>query len=140
MTALLLALACSAFAQKPPSGPRVVADADIAFSVSGSLPPGAEYHLVYEDPATRAVQLLVRFPSGYELPAHSHSRDETLIVRKGKLAVTVDGKETVLGPGGYAVFPAGSTHALKAKGKCELLVAMNGPFDVKGLPPVKTAE
>ena len=116
---------------------RVVPDADITYMVSGSLPPGAEFHLVYEDPQTHAVQLLVRFPSGYELPGHSHSHDETIVVRKGKLQVTLDGKDVVLGPGGYAVFPAGTTHALKSKGKCELFVAVNGPYDVKGLPSVK---
>jgi quercetin dioxygenase-like cupin family protein len=133
---LLASLALPASAQAP-AAVKVMPDSDITFSVSGSLPPGAEYHLVYEDPKTRAVQLLVRFPSGYELPAHAHSKDETLVVRKGKLVVTVDGKDATLTAGGYVVFPAGSMHSLRAKGKCELLVALNGPFDVKGLSDPK---
>ncbi len=108
---------------------------EIDWKVSGSLPPGAEYHLIYEQPQTHAVQLLVRFPKDYALPAHAHSHDETIFVVRGKLEVASGGAKTSLEPGAYAVFPAGTMHALKAKGwgGCEMLVAVDGPYDVKGL-------
>lgn len=118
-------------------GPVLKSPGEMEWKVSGSLPPGAEYHLVHEDPATHAVELLVRFPSGYALPPHSHTYAETILILKGKLAVELKGQTTVLGGGSYAVFPAGTSHALKAKGRCEMMVSLNGPFDVKGLPAVK---
>lgn len=111
----------------------------IDWKVSPSLPLGAEYHLVYEDKNSHSVETLVRFPSGYVLPPHSHSNDETILILRGKLEIEVAGRSTVLGPGSYALIPAGMTHALKAKGwgRCEILALLTGPFDIKGLPPVK---
>jgi quercetin dioxygenase-like cupin family protein len=108
----------------------------IDWKASGSLPPGAEYHLVYEDPKTHAVQTLVRFPKGYGLPAHSHSADETILVLKGKLVIELAGKSETLGVGGYAVFPAGTTFSLKSAGfgGADFLAAFNGPFDMKAAP------
>lgn len=108
----------------------------IDWKASGSLPPGAEYHLLYEDPKTHAVQTLVRFPKGYGLPAHSHSADETILVLKGKLVIDVAGSVETLGAGGYAVIPAETLFSLKAAGfgGAEFLAAFNGPFDMKGPP------
>ncbi|PIR16617.1 MAG: hypothetical protein COV48_09560 [Elusimicrobia bacterium CG11_big_fil_rev_8_21_14_0_20_64_6] len=109
---------------------------DIDWKASGSLPPGAEYHLIYEEPATHAVQTLVRFPKGYGLPAHTHSADETILVLKGKLVIELAGKSTTLTSGGYAVIPAGTTFTLKAAGfrGTDFLAAFNGPFDMKLVP------
>jgi quercetin dioxygenase-like cupin family protein len=116
--------------------PVVKPSAGIDWKASGSLPPGAEYHLVYEDPKTHAVQTLVRFPKGYGLPAHSHSADETILVLKGKLVIELAGKSETLGAGGYAVIPAGTTFSLKSAGfgGADFLAAFNGPFDMKAAP------
>jgi quercetin dioxygenase-like cupin family protein len=110
--------------------------ADLEWKVSGTLPQGVathDYSLVYEDPATHGITTLVRFSKGYELPPHIHTHDETLIVLKGKLSVTIEGKTTTLGPGGYAVIPAGLVHAFKAGGwsGCEMVVSFAGPMDFK---------
>jgi quercetin dioxygenase-like cupin family protein len=110
---------------------------EIQWKVSGTLPPSAEYALIYEDPVTRGVQLLVRFPSGYVLPIHSHGQDETILVIKGKLIVDLGQKPQTLEAGAYATIPAGLNHSLRAKGACVLLVTVTGPCDVKGLPSVK---
>src|ERR1700757_4359265 len=67
------------------SAPVVKAPSDIDFHASGSLPPGAEYHLIYEEPKTHGVELIVRMPRGYTLPAHRHTYDETMYVIKGKI-------------------------------------------------------
>ncbi len=128
-------VAGAAWAQSPST---VVKHADeIDYKVSGSLPPGAEYHLIYEDPTTHGVQALVRFPPEYTLPAHSLTHDETILVVKGKLILDLGNKPTTLTPGSYAALPAGTSHSLKAKGVCTFLMTVNGPFDIKGLPPVK---
>jgi len=116
--------------------PVVKPSSKIDWKASGSLPPGAEYHLIYEDPKTHAVQTLVRFPKGYALPAHSHSADETILVMKGKLVIDISGSLETLAPGGYAVIPAGTLFTLKTAGfgAAEFLAAFNGPFDMKGPP------
>ena len=116
--------------------PVVKTSPKINWKASGSLPPGAEYHLIYEDPKTHAVQTLVRFPKGYELPAHSHSADETILVLRGKLVIELAGKSETLTAGGYAVIPAGTSFSLKAAGfgGTNFLAAFNGPFDMKAVP------
>ena len=134
---LSLALAASLLAL-PPRPTATIKDYNaIEWRVSGNLPPGAEYHLIYEDPVSHAVQTLVRFPSGYSLPEHAHSHDETILVLKGKLLIALNGKESAVERGGYAVIPASSPHSLKAKGKVEMLVSLAGPFDIKGLSSPK---
>ncbi|MBI3288459.1 MAG: cupin domain-containing protein [Elusimicrobia bacterium] len=116
------------------AAPVVKNGGEIDWKASGSLPPGAEYHLIYEDKATHAVQTLVRLPKGYELPRHSHSHDETILVIKGKLILDFGGKSQTIAPGGYAVIPAGTLFTLKAAGfgGADFLAAFNGPFDMKG--------
>jgi quercetin dioxygenase-like cupin family protein len=97
------------------------------------LPPGAEYHLVREDPASHGIQALVRFPSGYAVPEHAHSCAETLIVLKGRLEVSSRGTVRVLSAGDYAAFPAGVPHSLKTKGwgKAVFVAATDGAYDLK---------
>ena len=120
-------------------GPILKKHSQIDWKASGSLPPGAEYHLIYEDKNTHAIETLARFPSGYALPPHSHTSDETLLIITGKLLVEINGQTTALEAGSYAVIPSGTVHALKASGwkGCEMLVSMSGPFDIKGLPTLK---
>lgn len=130
--AVVAVLASWALAQNA-AAPAVKTASEIDWKASGSLPPGAEYHLIYEDPKTHAVQTMVRFPKGYALPPHSHSTDETILVLKGKLVLDFDGKSQTLTAGGYATFPAGTTFAIKAAGfgGVDFLAAFNGPFDMK---------
>ena len=125
--------AAACLAQSGPASLKTRSGID--WKASGSLPPGAEYHLVSEDPATHAVATLVRFPASYGLPPHSHTHDELILVIKGKLSVTINNEETILEPGAYAKIPGGLMHSLKTKswGACEFFVSMDGPFDLKGL-------
>ena len=133
--AVVAVLASWALAQNA-LAPVVKPAAKVDWKASGSLPPGAEYHLIYEDPKTHAVQTLVRFPKGYGLPEHSHTADETILVLKGKLVIEFAGKSETLTTGGYAVFPAGTVFSLKAAsfGGADFLAAFNGPFDMKDAP------
>lgn len=102
-----------------------------------NLPPGAEYHLVREDPATNGITALVRFPSGYEVPLHTHSCSETFVLLKGRLEVREGGAARTLSAGDYAVLPAGTAHALKAKGwgKTVFVTTTDGPYDLKAATP-----
>lgn len=131
LTLALAALASAADAPEP--GPVLKSAGDIDFHASGSLPPGAEYHLIYEDKTTRGVQTIVRMPRGYSLPAHSHTASETIYVVKGKLALGFSGKVTTLSAGGYAVIPAGVEFTMAAEGfgGAQFLALFDKPFDVK---------
>ncbi|MFH1723627.1 MAG: cupin domain-containing protein [Elusimicrobiota bacterium] len=107
---------------------------DSEWKPSTNLPPGSEYHLLREDPDTQGIQAIVRFPAGYAVPEHTHACDETFVVLKGKLWVKAGELEEVLGPGGYAVLPAGVPHELKAKtrwGKTSFLATTNAPYSLK---------
>ncbi|MEK7388618.1 MAG: cupin domain-containing protein [Elusimicrobiota bacterium] len=114
-------------------GPVVQPSGQIEWKASGSLPPGVEYHLIYEDKATRAVQILVRMPKGYSLPTHTHSHDETILVLKGKVSLEFSGKSHTLGPGGYALIPAKTPFSIAAGGfgGAQFFASFNGPYDLK---------
>lgn len=119
-----------------PAAPVVRQAAAVDWKASGSLPPGAEYHLVYEDPRTHGVQALVRMPNGYSLPPHSHSADETILVLKGKLVLGFGGKEQTLTAGGFAVIPGGTVFTLESAGfgGAQFFSSFNGPYDSKPAP------
>lgn len=114
-------------------GPTIKAAGDLDWHASGSLPPGAEYHLIYEEPKTHAVQLLVRMPRGYFLPAHTHSFDESLFVVKGKVVLGFGDRAETVAVGGTAVIPAGTPFTMKIEGfgGAQFVAAFNGPFDAK---------
>lgn len=129
-------IAVTAAAQTPiPTGREVSIrrPSEFEWKPSTNLPPGTEYHLVREDPVTHGVQAIVKFPSGYSLPLHSHDADETLVVLKGKLRVKAGELEQVLSPPGYTALPAGVEHELAVKGfgACWLLITTNGPYTLK---------
>lgn len=127
-------VAALASAQQPAgSSPILRAAAEQRFTASGSLPPGAEFHLMWEDPATKGIQALVRVPKGYFIPAHSHSRNETMLVLKGKLTLDFGGSQRTLKAGDYALLPAGTGFSLRAEGwgGAEFLIAFDGPYDSK---------
>lgn len=49
-------------------------------------------------------------PAGGGPPTHRHAWEEIYVVTKGVLDVTVDGKTTRVGPGGFAHVPANTAH------------------------------
>ncbi|MFA6318630.1 MAG: cupin domain-containing protein [Elusimicrobiota bacterium] len=113
--------------------------ADFEWKTSGTMPPGTEYHLLYEDPKTHAVQLMARFKAKLRVPVHHNSHDKTMVVIRGKLGVDLGSGERILGPGSFIRIPAKTPHSTRAAGfgGCEMLVLMTGPYDVLGLEPAK---
>ena len=137
-SAVPLFLACAALAADPaPAGPIVVSESKIDYHASGSLPPGAEYHLMYEDKATHGISTLVRMPRGYFLPAHRHRFDELIYVLKGKLVLGFNGRENTMSAGDYAVIPAETDFTMRVAGYsgAQFIASLNGPFDVKFAAP-----
>ena len=46
-------------------------------------------------------------------PPHFHPWDEAFFVLEGEVKVTVEGKSSILTPGGYVHIPSGTVHAYK---------------------------
>ncbi|HEY2658190.1 MAG TPA: cupin domain-containing protein [Caulobacteraceae bacterium] len=62
-----------------------------------------------------------RGPTGGGPPTHRHAWEEIYVVTKGVLDVTVDGKTTRLGPGGFAHVPANTPHSYHTVEDAEFL-------------------
>ncbi len=55
-------------------------------------------------------------------PAHKHTGiDELIIVKQGKISVTVNGSNSILGPSGVAMIMAGDEHGVKNAGDDEAI-------------------
>ena len=124
-------LAVFSAAADTPAGPDVRPATEQRFTASGSLPPGAEFHLMWEDPITHGIQALVRVPKNYFIPAHSHTRHETFYVVKGRLKLDFGTKTASLKPGDYVLIPAKTAFSLATEGwgGAEFIIAFDGPYD-----------
>ncbi|MCU1476399.1 MAG: TetR/AcrR family transcriptional regulator [Subtercola sp.] len=86
---------------------------------------------LYEDPASGAEHYVVRYSPGMIAERHRHTAAHTIVVVDGKLIAN----GVVLGPGGYAHFPAGVPmhHAPTLDSGATFVIIFDGPFDVEPL-------
>ncbi len=106
-----------------------------------SLPPGARAARLLGSPAEEGPFVLrLKFPAGFVVPPHMHSKDEFIVVLSGNL--TIESGEKVdraalngLPAGTFFHLPSGTAHYLFAE--TESVVQLNGmgPFDVKYVDP-----
>jgi quercetin dioxygenase-like cupin family protein len=108
----------------------------LAWMPAAGLPEGAKITVLYGDPS-KAGLFAVRFefPSGYEIPTHSHPTDEfiTILSGKGRMAFgeTASAAEAQpLVPGTFMVLPAGAWHHLWIDADTILELHSMGPFDI----------
>jgi len=93
---------------------------------------GVQTAVAWGDPKTGAHGTFVKFPAGTQVPLHHHSAEHKGVVVSGTVVIGPEGgtaKE--LGPGSYALVPAGLKHttSCKAGGDCTLFVLLSGPDD-----------
>jgi quercetin dioxygenase-like cupin family protein len=102
-----------------------------------SLPPGAQASVLLGHPGQPGPFVLrLKFPAGFVVPPHRHSKDEMVTVIAGKFGIgsgeTLDRSAAqTLSAGSFVHLPAGMPHfALAIDG--EVIVQINGvgPFDV----------
>jgi hypothetical protein len=105
-----------------------------------SLPPGAQAAALLGSPAKPGPFVLrLKFPGGFTIPPHRHSKDEFVTVISGGFAVTagetVDRSIKPLPAGSFVHLPAGMPHY--AFTQVETVVQINGvgPFDIVYLDP-----
>jgi quercetin dioxygenase-like cupin family protein len=64
---------------------------------------------------------LLEFDPGAVVPAHAHPHEQLGHVLEGRLVLTVDGVEHLLGPGDAYQIPGGVEHAARSDGRCLVL-------------------
>ena len=105
------------------------------------LPPGAQLAVLSGDPSKAAPYAVrLKFPANYAIPAHSHPGDENVNVTSGELFIgmgaTLDKKSaTALGPGGYALMPAGMNHFAFTRSETTIVLFGIGPVGFKYVNP-----
>lgn len=106
-----------------------------------SLPPGAQAAALLGSPAQEGPFVLrLKFPAGFAVPPHRHSKDELVTVISGRLGVahgeTLDKSAAQpLPPGSFVHLPAGMPHYAWAEGETIVQINGTGPFDVKYVDP-----
>ena len=84
--------------------------------------------LLHEDSASGEEHYLIRYPAGLRGRIHEHSAAHTIVVLQGRL----DANGQVVGPGGYAHFPARQPMRHQSAGAegCLFVIMFHGAFDV----------
>jgi len=106
-----------------------------------SLPPGAQAAVLMGSPAKEGPFVLrLKFPSGFLVPPHRHSKDEFVTVISGGFAInsgeTADrAAAKALPPGSFVHLPAGMPHYAFADGETVVQINGVGPFDIKYVDP-----
>lgn len=106
-----------------------------------SLPPGAQAAALLGHPGKEGPFVLrLKFPAGFTVPPHRHSKDEMVTVIQGRFGVGAGEKldhaaATVLPAASFAHLPAGMPHFAWADGETIVQINGTGPFDVKYVDP-----
>ena len=106
-----------------------------------SLPPGAQAASLLGSPAKEGPFVLrLKFPAGFIVPPHRHSKDEFVTVISGKFAIASGEKVDraslkSLPPASFVHLPAGMPHYAWAEAETVVQINGMGPFDVKYVDP-----
>jgi len=106
-----------------------------------SLPPGAQAAVLMGSPAKEGPFVIrLKFPAGFVVPTHRHSKDEFVTVMAGKFAVGSGEKldrESLnpLPPASFVHLPAGMPHYAWAEVESVVQINGVGPFDVSYIDP-----
>lgn len=106
-----------------------------------SMPAGPQAAVIHGSPAKEGPFVLrVRFPAGFVLPPHRHSKDELVTVLSGRLSI-VPGERVdrtafrLLESGSFVHLPAGTPHYLMAETESVVQINGTGPFDIAYMNP-----
>lgn len=106
-----------------------------------SLPPGAQAAVLMGHPTKEGPFVLrLKFPSGFTVPPHRHSKDEMVTVIEGRFGVGAGEKldraaADVLHAASFVLLPAGMPHFAWADDETIVQINGVGPFDVKYVDP-----
>lgn len=106
-----------------------------------SLPSGAQAAALLGSPAKEGPFVLrLKFPAGFVVPPHRHSKDEFVTVISGKFIATHGEKVDraslePLPPGSFIHLPAGMPHYAFAEVESVVQINGVGPFDIVYVDP-----
>lgn len=106
-----------------------------------SLPPGAQAAVLLGSPAKEGPFVLrLRFPAGFVVPPHRHSKDEFVTVISGKFGITAGEKVNRahvkgLPAASFVHLPAGMAHYAVVDEETVVQINGMGPFDVVYVDP-----
>jgi mannose-6-phosphate isomerase-like protein (cupin superfamily) len=98
------------------------------------FPAGCEIAVLNGDPAKPNADVFLRVPGQYEIPAHSHTSAERMILVTGELLVTYDRHApSTLRAGSYAYGPAKLAHKASCVSAepCTLFIAFEQAVDAE---------
>lgn len=137
--------AAATIAAQPQAGERhhavVHADAVAWGPAPPSLPPGAQAAALLGSPAKPGPFVIrLKFPSGFVVPPHRHSKDEFVTVISGRFSAAagekaVGASHKPLPAGSFIHLPAGMPHYAMAYGETVVQINGVGPFDVVYVDP-----
>lgn len=105
------------------------------------LPAGAQFALLDGDPGkVTRVTLRLKFPAGYQIPAHWHPTQEDVTVISGSLNVgmgnVLDKKaSTLLKAGGFVALQARMNHFVWTDQDTVVQIHLQGPFEITYADP-----
>ena len=103
-----------------------------------ALPKGAKLAVLQGDPMSGAFTVRLKVPAGYKIPLHTHPNDEVITVISGNVKFGMSDSSAAgekVGPGGFAVMPAGMQHSASATSASVLQVSSDGPFVINYVNP-----
>lgn len=96
------------------------------------LPAGCAIAVLHGDPSKPNVDIFFKVPAKSEIPMHTHTSAERMVLVSGELHVTYQGQAlSELKPGTYAYGPAGRPHSARCVSDvpCVLFIAFEAPLD-----------
>ncbi|HYR27118.1 MAG TPA: cupin domain-containing protein [Thermoanaerobaculia bacterium] len=94
-----------------------------------SMPKGTKIAVLEGSPAQPGLfTIRLRVPAGSKLAPHTHPRPERVTVLSGKALVTIEGKTTAFGSGGFYVNPAEVPHSLEFAEETVMQLTCEGPW------------
>ena len=137
---LLLAVTLSAQAPESRGKSGIVRQlADVKFP-AGEGPDCLQFFLENGDMKTGPSTAIMKAAPKCVVPPHYHTAEEQLIIVKGYVSTGMEGmKDTVLGPGGFAMMPSKAPHwfTCTAKEECLMFVTFDRAYDIVWLKPTK---
>ncbi len=133
----LLALTCISLVNMTTAHSQGVNGNDLKWSAAPPfLPAGAQLVVLDGNPGQAVrVTLRLKFPAGYQIPAHWHPTQEDVTVLSGSLHVGM-GKVlnktsgTLLNAGGFVALPEKMNHFVWTDEETVVQVHLQGPFEI----------
>ena len=130
---LFLITSLSHATEKPVA--RTMNDKDLKWGPCPEIfPKGCEISILQGEPEKPGADVYLRVPGNYNIPAHTHTSAEHMILVSGNLEVKYQGENALsLTKGSYAYGPPQHPHRAECTSKepCVLFISFDAPIDAK---------